>query len=449
MNNIENEFNYTPNNNFKKAKPVKTSSGFGKTVFVPFVSGVLGASLAIGACFGVPQIKDKVLLNNASSSSSIVSTSTPSTYTNTLIDLSDYSDTAVSVAQKVLPSVVGITVTYSVNSIFGQSTGEATGSGIIISEDGYIVTNNHVISSESSSSYYQLTQATGITVNLYGDETKYDAKVVGSDSYSDLAVLKIEKTDLPAAKLGNSDDILVGEFVMAIGNPLGMDSSVTCGIVSALNREIEDDEGKTYTAIQTDTAINSGNSGGALVNSKGEVIGINTLKLSGTGIEGMGFAIPINSTTKVISQLTEFGEVKRPYIGISGASVSDSVSEIIREQYDLPEGIYVDSVEENSPAQKAGIEKGDIITKIDNVEVKSVTELNKEKNKHEVGDEVTLTVIRKKESKEVKVKLEETPTADTSSNTESKDDKKNNQQQQQQQEPNDDFGGSLFDYFFR
>lgn len=272
MNNNENEFNYAPNNNFKKAKPVKQPSGFGKTVFVPFVSGILGATLVIGTCFGIPKIKNTLIEPTSSNSSATISTSTPTTYTNTLIDLSDYSDTAVAVAQKVLPSVVGIKVTYNINSFFGQSTGEATGSGIIISEDGYIVTNNHVISSESTSSYYQITEATGITVSLYGDETSYEATVVGSDSYSDLAVLKIDKTDLPAATLGDSDEVLVGEFVMAIGNPLGMDSSVTCGVVSALNREIDDDDGKTYTAIQTDAAINSGNSGGALVNSKGEVI---------------------------------------------------------------------------------------------------------------------------------------------------------------------------------
>lgn len=446
MNNNENEFNYTPNNSFKKAKPVKASFGFGKTIFVPFVSGVLGASLVIGACFGIPQIKNNLLENN--SSSSTITTSTPTTYTNTLIDLSDYSDTAVSVAQKVLPSVVGIKVTYSINSIFGQSTGEATGSGIIISEDGYIVTNNHVIASESKSSYYQITEATGITVRLYGESEEYEAKVVGSDSYSDLAVLKIDKTDLPAAKIGNSDEVLVGEFVMAIGNPLGMDSSVTCGVVSAINREIDDDEGKIYTAIQTDAAINSGNSGGALVNGKGEVIGINTLKLSGTGIEGIGFAIPINSTTKIINQLTEYGEVKRPYIGISGTSVTDSVSEVVIAQYELPEGIYVHNVEENSPANKAGIQKGDIITKIDDVEVKSVTELNKEKNKHDIGDKVTLTIIRKQKEEKIEVTLEETPDTDISTqNSNNNNNNKYDNNQEQQEEQKDYGSGSIFDFF--
>lgn len=425
MENNENEFNYISNSGFKKAKPVKKSLSFGKTVFIPFVSGALGAALIIGSCFGIPTIKEKIFEKSASSTA--ISTSTATTYTNTLIDLSDYSNTAVSVAQKVLPSVVGITVTYSINSFWGESTGEATGSGIIISEDGYIVTNNHVIANESSS-YYQITEATGIKIHLYGDEAEYEAKVVGSDPYSDLAVLKIEKEGLPAATIGNSDTVLVGEFVMAIGNPLGMDSSVTCGVVSATNRELTDSDGKSYVTIQTDAAINSGNSGGALVNAKGEVIGINTLKLSGSGIEGMGFSIPINSTTKIISQLTEKGEVVRPYIGIAGSSVTDSVSEVVRKQYELPEGIYVNSVEKDSPAEKAGIQQGDIITEIEGKAVKSVSELNNIKNTYDVGTEVTLKITRKKESMDIKLTLE------APKKTEEKETQKNVQQQYNNQD---------------
>ena len=228
-----------------------------------------------------------------------------------------------------------------------------------------------------------------------------------------------------------------------------MQSSVTSGIISAVNREIDDEDGKTYTAIQTDAAINSGNSGGALVNAKGEVIGINTLKLSGTGIEGMGFAIPINSTTKIISQLTEFGEVKRPYIGISGYSVNDYVSEVVRQQYELPNGIYVYSVENDSPASAAEIQKGDIVTKINGIEVSSISELNKEKNKHDIGEEVTLTIVRKQKEQEVKVKLAETPAATENKKDDNKkeDTEKvpNNQQNQQQNFDDED----LFNYFFR
>lgn len=153
-----------------------------------------------------------------------------------------------------------------------QSTATATGSGIIISEDGYIITNNHVISSSSASSYYTIGEANSIKVTLNGDENKYDAKIVGTDSQTDLAVIKIDKTGLTAAELGSSSSVQVGEFAMAVGSPLGMQNTVTGGMISALNREVTDSDGKTFTLIQTDAAINSGNSGGALVNSQGQVI---------------------------------------------------------------------------------------------------------------------------------------------------------------------------------
>ena len=308
-----------------------------------------------------------------------------------------------------MPSVVGITVTYQISSLFGgSSTGEATGSGIIISEDGYIVTNNHVISSESTSAFYAITEATGIKVNLYNDSESYDATVVGTDPYTDLAVLKIEKNGLTPAVLGDSNNVRVGEVVMAVGNPLGMDYSVTSGIVSALDREVESD-GTTFTAIQTDAAINSGNSGGALVNTKGEVIGINTLKFAGNGVEGIGFAIPISSTTSIINQLIEFKTVKRPYIGIYGSSVDSATAK----RYNLPEGIYVESVEEGSPAESAGLKQADIITKIENKEVKSVNELNKIKYTYSIGDTIKLSVYRSGEEIEINIILAELPEEET------------------------------------
>ncbi len=401
MNN-ENEFNFNSDNSFKKSysKPVH-SAGFGKTVFVPFLSGILGATIVVGACFGVPSIKQKLV----GSSHYTTATSTAETSSNNFINIAEYSNTSTYVAEKVLPSVVGITVTYQVSSFFGgNGTSEGTGSGIIISEDGYIVTNNHVISSESSSNYFQISEATGIKVNLYGDSESYDATVVGTDSYTDLAVLKIEKNGLNPAVLGNSNDLKVGEFVMAIGNPLGMEYSVTSGIVSAVNRDVTVD-GTSYNAIQTDAAINSGNSGGALVNSKGEVIGINTLKLAGSGIEGIGFAIPISSTTSIIDQLIEFKSVKRPYIGISGSSVDSTTAK----RYNLPEGVNVEGVEENSPAAKAGIQQSDIITKIEGKEIKSVNELNKIKYNYKIGDTITLTIVRNSKEMDVQVTLVETP----------------------------------------
>lgn len=433
--NDENNFNYSDDSSFVRTTSKRSSSGLGKTVFVPFLSGVVGASLVVGACFGVPSIKSKLI-------NSPTSISTPSEGTSErVINIADYSETSIAVAEKVLPSVVGITVTYQVNTIFGSSsTGEATGSGIVISEDGYILTNNHVISSDSSS-YYAIQEATGIKINLYGDDTAYDATVVGTDSYTDLAVLKIDKNGLTPAVLGNSDNVKVGEFVMAIGNPLGMNYSVTTGVVSAVNREVSSD-GTVYQAIQTDAAINSGNSGGALVNADGEVIGINTMKFAGAGVEGIGFAIPISSTTKVINQLIEFKTVKRPYIGISGSAVSDVDSQ----RYNIPKGVYVEGVEDKSPAAESGLQKGDIITKIEGKEISSVAELNRIKYNYNIGDKVKLTIYRDNKEQEIEVKLIEMPeqSEDNNSNVQ---EKWNNSQREQESTPNG--GSSFFDYFFR
>ena len=414
MDNNSNEFNYSSDNNFKQV-PTKKKRGFGKTVFVPFISGIVGAALVVGVCFGVPTVKDKLLNLSSSESSSESSSSSGSSnseYNATLMDIAEYSETSVAVAEAVLPSVVGITVEYSVSS-FGQSgVATATGSGVIISEDGYIITNNHVINAESSSVYYQVTEATSIKVHLYGDDddVQYEAEVVGSDSTSDLAVLKIETDEeLTAIAIGDSDNLRVGEFVMAVGNPLGLDSSVTCGVISALDREVTDSDGNTYTTIQTDAAINSGNSGGALVNSKGELIGINSLKLSSssseTTIEGIGFAIPINSSMDIIEQLIEYGTVKRPYIGITGSSLTESLAQ----RYNYPTGVYVESVEEGGPAEEAGLEVGDVITEVEGEAVSSVDEINTIKNTYSIGDTITLTVYRNNEYITVDVTLGETP----------------------------------------
>lgn len=253
-----------------------------------------------------------------------------------------------------------------------------------------------------------------MTVKLYGDDKEYEAEIIGTDAYTDLAVIKIDATGLTPAVLGDSDSLEVGEFVLAMGNPLDMDFTVTSGIVSAVNREVSASDGTSYYAIQTDAAINSGNSGGALVNLAGEVIGINNLKLSGEGIEGIGFAIPINSTTDVIDQLIEFKTVKRPYIGISGQGIDSSITEI----YSLPAGVSVKEVEKGSPAEAAGIEKGDIITKIEGKEVSTVTELNKVKYTYKIGDTVTLTILRNGQEKDLKLTLGEEPVREASENTE-------------------------------
>lgn len=397
-------------NNYSTNSKRKSNNGFFKSVFVPFISGVLGCSVVIGTCFGVPAIKEKLIGNGFS-----VQTSGPSSNLGTVsqVNLANYSDTAVFAANKILPSIVGIEIQYSVTSSFfmfggpSTSTATASGSGIIISEDGYILTNNHVVDTSSSStySYYDISKATSVKVKLYGDtETAYDAKIVGQDSKTDLAVLKIEKNGLTAAEFANSDEVKIGEFAMAIGNPLGLGSSITCGVVSAVNRDVSSD-GTTYKCIQTDAAINSGNSGGALVNSEGKVIGVNTLKLSGTGVEGIGFAIPINSTLDVTQDLINHKKVLRPYIGLSTIDLTEDLAKA----NNLVVGVYVKSVDDFSAGEKAGIKPGDVIIKADGKEVKTNAELNQIRDTHKIGDEMTITINRAGTEKELTVKLQEAP----------------------------------------
>ena len=395
---------------FKAVQPKKEKTskfGFGKTVAIPFLSGVLGAGIVLGTCFGVPGIRNTLLKTESNDSVSTSTTSTSSGQINTTqISLEEYSATGIGVAQKILPSIVGIRVEFPVNSIFlnqSGSTATAEGSGIIISEDGYILTNNHVVSSASSSSYYSLGEASKISVYLYNDTTAYEASIVGTDEETDLAVIKIDKTGLTAAELGDSDSVAVGEFAMAVGNPLGMQSSITAGVISGVNREVTDSDGKTFTVIQTDAAINSGNSGGALVNSQGQVIGINTLKVSATGVEGMGFAIPINSAKPIYEDLIQYNKVRRPYIGISGRDLDQATAQ----RNNLVEGVYVVSVEEFSAAEKAGIKAGDVIIRADGTDVKTMDELNAVKNTHNIGDQMTIVVNRNGEEKELTLTLQE------------------------------------------
>lgn len=429
--NQENENNNkTSNQTFKNVNAVTTEAsyrefnqgernqrssgaGFGKTVVLPFFCGVLGTAIVIGSCISVPTIKENIvkqLFNIQDTETSTEDQNKTNNNINTqLISLQGYSDTATGVAKKVQPSIVAITVEYSVNSIFNRTPGTASakGSGIIISEDGYILTNNHVVNSSSSSanSFYEIGKANKVTVKLYNDDTEYEGEIIGTDSQTDLAVIKIKKDGLTAAELGDSDGVQVGEFTMAIGSPLGLDNSVTAGIVSAVNREVSDEDGNKYKAIQTDAAINSGNSGGALVNSKGQVIGVNTLKLSGTGVEGVGFAIPINSTKNIYEQLIQYSKVKRPYVGISGIDLDEDTAK----KNNLVVGVYVKAVEDFSAGEKAGVKIGDVIIEAEGTRIKTMDELNEIKNKKQIGDTLKIKVYREGKEKELTVTLQEQP----------------------------------------
>ena len=398
---------------YQNNKKEKAKVGFGKSVLLPFFSGVVGCAVVVGTCFGVPSIRSQILGTSSSlSGSNNSSSSSENSGYVSQTSLSNYSDTAVYAANKILPSIVGIKVEYNVNSLismFGRqtqsTTAQASGSGIIISEDGYILTNNHIVSTSSEESCYEVSEATKVTVTLFGDETEYEAQIIGTDEQTDLAVIKIDKTGLTKAEFADSDNIKVGEFAMAVGNPLGLESTITCGVVSAVNREVTDSDGKTYTLIQTDAAINAGNSGGALVNSQGQVIGINTLKLEGTGIEGMGFAIPINSTEDITSQLIQYSKVKRPYIGITGMDLDEETAKA----NNLVVGVYVKAIDDFSAGEKAGLRIGDVIIEADGQKITTMDELNEIKNSHQIGDQMTVKVNRDGEERDLTITLGEQP----------------------------------------
>jgi len=268
------------------------------------------------------------------------------------------------------------------------------GSGVIITADGYIVTNNHVIESSEKVS---------ITLN---DKREFEARLVGTDHSTDLALLKIDTEGLPFITFGNSDELRIGEWVLAVGNPFNISSTVTAGIVSAKGRSmaIIEDTYRIESFIQTDASVNRGNSGGALVNLRGEMVGINTAILSPTGGNvGISFAIPSSIVQKVVKDLIEFGTVQR---AIMGVQIQDITAELAREQElkDLT-GVYVSEINDNSAAEQAGIEKGDVITEINGIRVQSPSELQELVGRYRPGDKITVTLKRKDKMKQIDVIL--------------------------------------------
>lgn len=276
---------------------------------------------------------------------------------------------------------------------------QGSGSGVIISADGYIVTNNHVVA-----------DADELTVTL-NDNKEYSARIIGTDKASDLALIKIDGKNLPAITIANSDDIKVGEWVLAVGNPFNLTNTVTAGIVSAKARSLYQNGVESF--IQTDAAINPGNSGGALVNTRGELIGINAMLYSQTGsFSGYGFAIPTSIMNKVVADLKQYGTVQRALIGIQGQDVKNYVDAKKDKGEDIDlgtmEGIYVAKVTEESAAEEAGMKEGDVITAIDGKPVNKMAELQEVLAKKRPGDKVTVTYLRdkKKATKTVTLKNE-------------------------------------------
>jgi len=306
-------------------------------------------------------------------------------------------------AEKTVNSVVhvktvykGITKTYTdpfYDFLWGGSSSKhhqykdpdrhGSGSGIIISPDGYIATNNHVIKG-----------ADNIQVTLNNQRT-YPAEVIGVDPSTDIALIKINENDLKSIRFGNSDEVKVGEWVLAVGNPYNLTSTVTAGIVSAKGRNIDilRDKFKVESFIQTDAAVNPGNSGGALVNSNGDLIGINSAIASPTGsYSGYSFAIPVNIVKKVVMDLQEFGKVQRAFIGVTIQNLNEEMAN--KSGLEEISGVYVNGIAENSAANLAGIKKGDIIKKVNLVEVKNVPELQEQIGKYRPGDKISITVVR-------------------------------------------------------
>lgn len=400
--------------NYKKVKKRK-GIGVLQLVLVALLSSILGGGIVFAAFqFVAPSIQPSVnsyfgslMPGQANSTETLDNGNNVGIYKKIEIEETDSPVTAI--AEKVSPSIVGIRVTTKVRDFFfGEREGTGEGSGIIVRENGYIMTNWHVIKDAINPRTNKVADYAKIEVFLPSQKDKpYTAEVVGTDWRTDLAVIKINATNLPVAEIGDSDKLKVGELAVAIGNPGGLEymGSVTAGVISGLNRTIQFEGGKELKLIQTDAAINPGNSGGALVNSKGQVIGVNSVKVVAQGFEGLGFAIPINDAMDIVNSLIEYKYVKgRPFLGISP---DPAFNKEVAEYYNVPEGVLVKEVIPFTGAYKAGIQVGDIITKFDGKRVRTLEELNELKNKHKPGDIVSIEIYRDGETKTHQVELTE------------------------------------------
>lgn len=294
------------------------------------------------------------------------------------------------IAKKVRPSVVGVVANGSSDNLFAAAS-SSVGSGIIMSEDGYIITNNHVVENTNS------------VAVILDDGTEYGARVIGTDARTDLAVLKIEARNLPVATFGDSGSLEQGDLAVAIGNPSGLQlqNTVTSGVISAINRDIIVDD-QPMTLIQTDASINPGNSGGPLVNAYGQVIGINTVKIGVSYYEGLGFAIPINSVKPIVDELISRGYIKgRPTIGISGEILDERTAAY----FNVPAGMYVEYVAPNSDAYQKGLQRGDIIVKVNGQEVRELGDIQKIRDEHVAGDSIELSIYRNGTTKNIRIVL--------------------------------------------
>ena len=413
-------------------KPKKSSQG-AKIVAVAVACALVGGA---GGSAMTAYLLDQHTTNTQTQATTETTTEDENVVVNRVVhtNTGDKNLTPKEVYDMYVDSTVGITTTGTTSNGYWTSEFTASGSGFIISEDGYIVTNHHVIEGAST-----------VQVAMY-DGTLHDAAIIGSDASNDVAVLKIEATGLHPVSIGNSDEVAVGDQAVAIGNPLGtLNFSMTAGYVSALNRDVGTGD-VPITMLQTDVAINSGNSGGPLFDMNGNVIGITTAKYSGntssgTTIEGLGFAIPINDAMSIVNDLIDYGYVTgQAYLGVGVINMDTTMAKY----YSLPAGVYVDNVTEGSCAEKAGVREADIITALGDQTVESYSDLAAALKDYRAGDTVTLTVYRGGQTVELSVTLDEKqpePTEETTDTT--------TQNEQPTQEDTPTYGEvNPFDYFF-
>ena len=387
-----------PQRPIQEMKPVKKNRMGLKITALALCCALLGGAVGGGVAWGISRSGSGTSINVSSRPATTVSI-------NKVDGKTEMSDAEVYAAT--VNSVVSIrTSATSGTNFFGQAVETASaGSGFVLTADGYIVTNYHVVK-----------DADTVTVTMYnGDE--YNALYVGGDEDYDIAVIKVEATGLPAVTLGDSSTLNVGDHVLAIGNPLGeLTFSMSGGMVSSVNRTINVD-GTPFNMIQTDASINPGNSGGPLMNSYGEVVGIVSAKYSSysdESVEGLGFAIPINDVYAMIEDIMTNGYVtNKPYLGIFGGSMTEQMAAQYR--YDISEGVFVYSVEEGSAAEKAGLQMGDVITKVDDTDISTMEDLTAVKKQYSAGDTVTFTVYRQGETITLSLTWDATP-ADTAAN---------------------------------
>ena len=421
------EYQNGPQQPVQEMKPVKKNRVGMKLTALALCCALLGGAVGGGIVWGVSNSgeEDSTTINVSDRTVSQVAV-------NKVDGQTEMSDAEVYAAN--VNSVVSINVTgTSGTNWFGQPVQTASaGSGFILTSDGYIVTNYHVVG-----------DAQTIQVTLYSGDT-YDAQYVGGDEDYDIAVIKIEATGLQAVTLGNSEELNVGDHVLAIGNPLGeLTFSMSGGMVSSVNRAINV-EGTPFNMIQTDTSINPGNSGGPLLNSCGEVVGIVSAKFSSTGsgesAEGLGFAIPINDVSSMIQDIMTNGYVSnRAYLGATIGTLNASMAQQYR--YDITEGAFVYSVEEGGPAEQAGLQLGDVITAIDDTEITSLDDLTAARKSYTAGDTSTLTVYRQGETITLQLTWGTMPAADEAQSQST--DTGNGTQNGGYINPND-----LYNYFF-